>query len=128
VILDEPLRDKWGGVAAAPVFRKIGEQLLTCYKTNIRENPAGEEGHPDADMRVKLASAPAIEAPSTAEAEDDRIPDFRGMSIREVLKRSQEKGLDIQIIGSGWATMQRPAAGRPAPESRLCTVTFSTGS
>ena len=43
VILDEPQRDRWGGVAAAPVFKNIGEQLLTCFKTNIRENPAPEE-------------------------------------------------------------------------------------
>ena len=56
------------------------------------------------------------------------IPDFRGMTIREVLKKSKEKGLEIQIIGSGWATAQQPAAGRPAPENRLCTVTFSIGS
>ncbi len=32
------------------------------------------------------------------------------------------------IIGSGWATAQQPAAGTPAPENRLCTVTFSMGS
>ncbi len=129
VILDEPQRDKWGGVAAAPVFRKIGEQLLTCFKTNIRGNPAIEEEKPGVDMNVRLASAPApLAAQETMDADDPRIPDFRGMSIREVLKKSKEKGLEIEIIGSGWATAQRPAAGHPAPETRLCTVTFSTGS
>ncbi len=46
VILDEPQRDKWGGVAAAPVFKNIGEQLLTCFRTNIRENPPWEEEKP----------------------------------------------------------------------------------
>jgi cell division protein FtsI (penicillin-binding protein 3) len=50
------------------------------------------------------------------------------MSIREVLRKSKEKGLDVQIIGSGWATEQKPVAGRPSPENRLCTVTFSIGS
>jgi cell division protein FtsI (penicillin-binding protein 3) len=129
VILDEPQRDKWGGVAAAPVFRNIGEQLLTCFRTNIRENPAIEEEKPGVDMKVRLASAPVpLAVQETLDADDARIPDFRGMSIREVLKKSKEKGLDVEIVGSGWATAQRPAAGLPAPENRLCTVTFSTGS
>lgn len=128
VILDEPQRDRWGGVAAAPVFREIGEQLLTRFKTNIR-NPIQEEEKPGVDMKVKLASAPAPQAvQAPMEADDTRIPDFRGMSIREVLRKSKEKGLDVQIIGSGWATAQKPAASHPAPENRLCTVTFSLGS
>jgi cell division protein FtsI (penicillin-binding protein 3) len=129
VILDEPQRDKWGGVAAAPVFRNIGEQILTRFKTNIRDNPLPEEEKQGVDMKLKLVSAPAPQAIQVSMEEDDtRIPDFRGMSIREVLRKSKEKGLDVQIIGSGWATEQKPAAGRPAPENRLCTVTFSLGS
>ncbi len=127
VILDEPQRDRWGGIAAAPVFKEIGEQLLTRFKTNIR-NPIPEEEIPGVDMKLKLASAPAPQVQSSVEEDDTRIPDFRGMSIREVLRKSKEKGLDVQIIGSGWATAQKPAAGHPAPENRLCTVTFSLGS
>ena len=112
-----------------PVFRDIGEQILTRFKTNIRDNPLPEEERPGVDMKVKLVSAPAPQAVQASMEEDDtRIPDFRGMSIREVLRKSKEKGLDVQIIGSGWATAQKPAAGRPAPENRLCTVTFSIGS
>jgi cell division protein FtsI (penicillin-binding protein 3) len=129
VILDEPQRDKWGGVAAAPVFRDIGEQLLTRFRTNIRNNPILEENNAGTDMKLKLATAPAPQAAQASIEEDDtRIPDFRGLSIREVLKKSKEKGLDVQIIGSGWATAQKPAAGHSAPENRLCTVTFSLGS
>jgi cell division protein FtsI (penicillin-binding protein 3) len=129
VILDEPQRDKWGGVAAAPVFRDIGEQLLNRFKTNIRNNPLPGEEKPGVDVKLKLASAPALQSVQASMEEDDaRIPDFRGMSIREVLRKSKEKGLDVQIIGSGWATAQKPVSGQPAPENRLCTVTFSLGS
>jgi cell division protein FtsI (penicillin-binding protein 3) len=129
VILDEPQRDRWGGVAAAPVFRDIGEQILTRFKTNIRDNPLPAEEKQGVDMKLKLVSAPAPQTVQASTEEDDtRIPDFRGMSIREVLRKSKEKGLDVQIIGSGWATEQKPAPGRTAPENRLCTVTFSIGS
>lgn len=124
VVLDEPQRDKWGGVAAAPVFRQISEQLLTSYKTNIRPNVATAYGPPE--MKVELATAP--QPPAPLEEEEDILPDFRGMSIREVLRKSQERGLEVKVVGSGWAVGQQPAAGRPVPKDRLCVVTFSKGS
>jgi cell division protein FtsI (penicillin-binding protein 3) len=49
------------------------------------------------------------------------------MTIRDVLRKAKEKGIEVRVIGSGWATAQQPAAGLPAPENRLCTVTFSMG-
>ncbi len=130
VVLDEPQRDRWGGVAAAPVFKNIGEQLLTCFRTNIRRNPEPVEEKSLGDgMKVKLVSVPAPLAGRTgAETDDTRVPNFRGMTIREVLKRSKENGFEVRIVGSGWATSQRPAAGMSAPEDRLCFVTFGMGS
>ncbi|MBU4074272.1 MAG: PASTA domain-containing protein, partial [Proteobacteria bacterium] len=129
VILDEPQRDKWGGVAAAPVFRNIGEQILTRFKTNIRVNFAPDEEKTADDMKLMLISAPAPLANQTAlEGDEAAVPDFRGMTIRDVLRKAKEKGIEVRVIGSGWATAQQPSAGLPAPENRLCTVTFSMGS
>jgi cell division protein FtsI (penicillin-binding protein 3) len=129
VILDEPQRDRWGGVAAAPVFKSIGEQLLTCFRTNIRENAAPEEiKSVGGDMKVSLASAPKALTDTGTDADETVMPNFRGMTIREVLKKSKEKGIEVRVIGSGWATAQHPAAGIAAPENRLCTVTFGMGS
>jgi len=137
VVLDEPQRDRWGGVAAAPVFKNIGEQLLTCFKTNIRENPIGDtlpQGVPGRqpvsdDMKVRLASAPTPAlGRSETETDETAVPNFRGMTIREVVNKSKEKGIEVRIIGSGWAIAQQPAAGMPTPNGRLCTVTFGMGS
>jgi cell division protein FtsI (penicillin-binding protein 3) len=129
VILDEPQRDKWGGVAAAPVFRNIGEQLLTRFKTNIRETPFRDEEKPGLDMQVRLVSAPApVLAAASDETDESDIPDFRGMTIREVLKKARQKGVEVRIVGSGWAIAQKPAAGVPVAANRLCTVTFGKGS
>jgi cell division protein FtsI (penicillin-binding protein 3) len=129
VILDEPQKDRWGGVAAAPVFKSIGEQLLTCFRTNIRENAAPEEGKPVSDdMKVRLASVQGALTDARTDTDETVVPNFQGMTIREVLKKSKEKGIEVRLIGSGWATAQQPAAGMPAPEGRTCTVTFGMGS
>lgn len=130
VSLDEPQRDRWGGVAAAPVFKNIGEQLLTCYKTDIRRNPEPEPERPLVDeMKVRLVTNPEPFADTTTEEMDDTaIPNFLGMTIREVLKKSKEKGIEIRVVGSGWAISQEPASGMAIPGDRLCTVTFGMGS
>ena len=128
VVLDEPQRDRWGGMAAAPVFKNIGERLLTCFKTNIERNPQQEDLYPrDKDMEIKLVSAPAS-LTSFTENEESAMPNFSGMTMREVLKKSKEIGIDINIIGSGWAAGQKPLAGTPLSKDSICTVTFTTGS
>ncbi|MEI7672626.1 MAG: PASTA domain-containing protein, partial [Deltaproteobacteria bacterium] len=119
------------------VFKNIGEQLLTCFKTNIRDNPIGDtlpQGVPGRkpvsdDMKVRLASAPTPTlSRSETETDETAVPNFRGMTIREVVNKSKEKGIEVRIIGSGWAIAQQPAAGMPTPNGRLCTVTFGMGS
>ncbi|MCK7471536.1 MAG: penicillin-binding transpeptidase domain-containing protein [Desulfomicrobium escambiense] len=63
VILDEPQRDKWGGVAAAPVFKNIGDQILNCFKTNIRETPVFEQ---EKTNKVQLISTSQALVPGQA--------------------------------------------------------------
>jgi len=117
VILDEPKRDRWGGVAAAPVFKNIGNQMLSF--TPYREDdflPVREEG-------VKLVSANETFAPPTEE-EESVMPDFRGMTIKEVLKKAKKRGIEVSIRGSGWAVKQEPQAGTPIGDYPYCEVYF----
>ena len=80
-------------------------------------------------MKVRLASRPgAAHRPVGNGDRRDRRAELPGMTIREVVKKSKEKGIEVRVIGSGWAIAQQPAAGMPAPEDRLCTVTFGMGS
>jgi len=81
----------------------------------------------ESPARLRSRTAHRAGAPEAPESDDALVPDFRGMSIREVLKKSKEKGLEVRVSGSGWATAQQPAAGNRLPEDRLCTVTFSMG-
>ena len=131
ITLDEPQRDKWGGVAAAPVFKKIGEQIVTCYKTNIHENPftVPEEDTLYKNPKIKFVSTPAIiSRQSDMDTNDEPfMPDFRGMTIREVLKKANEKDIEIKVVGNGWAVSQEPKPGTSLKGSRSCIVSFSSG-
>jgi len=122
VILDEPQRDKWGGVAAAPVFKSIGEQILNCIKTNIRVTPIFE---PDKQSKMQLVSAQETIAVRVAENNDESVmPDFRGLTIREAMKKAKAKSIELKVSGNGWAVRQYPQAGRVLGEDRVCRVEF----
>jgi cell division protein FtsI (penicillin-binding protein 3) len=131
VILDEPQRDKWGGVASAPVFRNIAEQILTCFKTHIRDNPIYEqEHHVDPTMKIRrVAAEPVMGAPGSVgdHPEESVMPDFRGMTIRDALRTARERGIELRVAGNGWAVNQAPAPGVVIGEPRYCSVFFSPG-
>jgi cell division protein FtsI (penicillin-binding protein 3) len=131
IVLDEPQRDKWGGVASAPVFRNIAEQILTCFKTHIRDNPVYEqEDTIDRNVKIRrVAASPVMESPNNDgdSTEESVMPDFRGMTIRDALRMARERGIELRITGNGWAVNQAPAPGVVIGEPRYCSVSFSTG-
>jgi cell division protein FtsI (penicillin-binding protein 3) len=122
VILDEPQRDKWGGVAAAPVFKSIGEQILNCFKTNIRETPIFEQDQAD---KVQLISAQETIVAHSVDNDDESImPDFRGLTIRDAMKKAKARSIELKVSGNGWAVRQSPPAGRILGEDQVCNVFF----
>ncbi|MDI6777059.1 MAG: penicillin-binding transpeptidase domain-containing protein [Syntrophales bacterium] len=132
VTLDEPQRGKWGGVAAAPVFKNIGEQMVTCFKTNIRgvspSFPILEEER--INGRFELVSTPAMmtdDAVGETAGDESVVPDFRGMTIREALKKARERDVELNVRGNGWAVNQEPPPGVSIRDHRSCTVSFSAG-
>jgi len=131
VVLDEPQRDKWGGVASAPVFKRIGEQMLTCFKTQIRENvlPVPKENVPGGEKIRLVATVPQHGLPGQpASAPDDAVmPDFRGLTIRDALLKAKGRSLDLKVVGNGWAVSQDPGPGAPLAKNRTCTIAFSSG-
>jgi cell division protein FtsI (penicillin-binding protein 3) len=130
VILDEPQRDKWGGVASAPIFKNIAEQILTCFKTNIRENPIYEQEKIIQERKIKLVAAdPAMDHREHDQnpLDESTMPDFRGMTIRDALRMAKERGIELQIAGNGWAVSQVPAPGVAIGEPRYCRISFSAG-
>jgi cell division protein FtsI (penicillin-binding protein 3) len=125
VMIDEPKRDKWGGVAAAPVFKHIGEQILRCYDGNAADVFETQEEAPKS-QKIQLVTAKE-ELDIETGSDEMLMPDFRGMSIKRVLKLARERGIGLNAVGSGWAVRQEPSPGIPIGDKATCTVVFSTG-
>ncbi len=131
VVLDEPQRDKWGGVASAPVFKNIGEQILNSFKTNIRDQHQIEEKGivPKKEILQLVSTPPALpwQGGMENEPQEAMMPDFRGLTIRDALRKAKGKSIEIKVLGNGWAVAQEPMPGVPLSTFRSCTITFQTG-
>jgi cell division protein FtsI (penicillin-binding protein 3) len=127
VVLDEPEVNRWGGAAAAPLFKRVSEQILRCSNSSmeVREVAAGEKD----EMTQIIQASTAEDIITYRDIGDDKsvIPDFGGMSLREVLRIAQSRGIEIRTAGSGWAVNQKPSPGIPIEGNQPCYVLFNRG-
>ena len=131
VVIDEPKGVAYGGLVAGPVFREVGSWSLNHLRVNpqsdlLAMSEAKPENRP-LDTFQDVTKNPA--SPALAEIADQLqeglVPDFRGMGMREVLKKGRSVGLEVFLEGSGLAVNQIPDAGSPIDSVRTVKVSFN---
>jgi cell division protein FtsI (penicillin-binding protein 3) len=141
VSIDEPKGDYYGGAVSAPVFREIMGQSLAYLKVAPDTTLVAKEAHEkkpektlsqeekqnnpkikdkSKEKNIELAEDTLPEESVTgeppnneAELHDNSVPDFRGLSVREAMRRAQSKNYKLEIRGSGICNRQEPQAGNP---------------
>ena len=110
VMIDEPKGKAYGGLIAAPVFSRIASQSLRY----MRVMPTEKVRRP-----VMSTIAEVIDTPITPYADvqlqghdEPQMPDFSGMSYRQVMQMMQKSGLNIKLKGSGRVVAQSPQPGK----------------
>jgi len=158
VALDSPVHEHEGGLVAAPIFKRIAQQVLAyldvprdvpltsprLLRASDRKQmetdgaslgdftPVDFSSQPDQPSKVSQESKPK-EASSAAtvavdEGGDIRVPDFSGMTMRDVTEACLRLGLDPVLAGSGLATNQAPRAEARVRRGAKITVQFDTRS
>ena len=147
VVIDEPVGRYHGGEVAAPVFKRVADQVLrylaappdapgyTPRYTHQEERPEPPrrpvpEFPPQPPQPAYIpASAPAV-AGSYGGPERPfggvRVPDFYGKPLREVTEEALRMGLRLQSAGSGVAVEQSPPPGAGVSAGSSVQVRFST--
>lgn len=140
VVFDSP-QPYHGGEAAAPVFSAIARQILLLRHITpteampqvVEKNRAVKEDPTSyVDFRGVIAQSPTVgkaveEEPSSAVTiyADGApvVPDFRGKSMKAMLRECERLGLVLEPSGSGIASEQSPRPGaRIAPGGRVRVV------
>jgi cell division protein FtsI (penicillin-binding protein 3) len=151
VSLDSPVGLHEGGQVAAPVFKRIAEQVLpyldvprdvpigprvlqASYKSHEAEESATLEDFTPVDFEAQPDQPPAKEksaelaAPSVTVALDEggdiAVPDFHGKTMRDVTEVCLRLGLDPVLVGSGLAVDEMPASGAKVRRGAKITVRF----
>jgi cell division protein FtsI (penicillin-binding protein 3) len=110
VIVDEPKRTPYGGVAATPIFQRIAEELMQYLGVPPTEEAFGR--------KLTLAQAPRTKRQKAKEQKFalHRMPDLRGLSMREALARLEREKVRVRLAGSGMLVGQRPHPGAALKE------------
>lgn len=106
VLLDEPEVNVYGGVVAAPVFRRIASGALRHLGV-VPEKPevffpAGKEDL----LRVEHRIGDKLKLTT-----DQEVPDFVGLSMRAAIAKARASKLRVELRGNGYVVKQSPAPG-----------------
>jgi cell division protein FtsI (penicillin-binding protein 3) len=117
VALDEPRGEVYGGILAAPVFSRIVEQTLRYLRVAPTQplEDASRTARPSSPPPREVAPALLSEMPPVPTqngAPQSRMPDFKGLTARDVLALMARSGLNLRIEGYGRVVRQQPAAGQ----------------
>jgi len=120
-LVDEPEAKKYGGLVAAPIFREVGAWSLNHLRVlpDVRMARAEEavESAPSRNSGSSLHVEVTQEGPGL-------VPDFRGQTMREVLRGGQSLGVRVAVDGTGLAVAQTPEPGSPLNKVSQVTVSF----
>lgn len=130
VMIDEPKGHIYGGLVAGPVFKEVGSWAMNHLR--ISPNPSllnhtkiqSAQAHvkPENGAKPQISSESALPLPYRLQVA--QLPDFTGLGMREVLKRSRALGLKVCLEGSGLAVKQNPDPGSPLKTVQSVTVNF----
>jgi cell division protein FtsI/penicillin-binding protein 2 len=154
VSLDSPVGEHEGGQVAAPVFKRIAEQVLpyldvprdvplspkliqAAYQRNEMEDDSSLSDFAPVDFSAQPDQAPAAqnsekkaETPKPTvtvaldEGGDIAVPDFQGKTMRDVTEMCLRLGLEPVLVGSGLAVDVAPASGAKVRRGAKITVRF----
>ncbi len=122
VMVDEPRKSIYGGVVAAPAFRRINQRLACYYNyppaagathlamNRLEEDKSGLSG-PGPKARKEKAGVPAEAGCGTENPGTRVMPDLTGRSIREALALVSRYRGRVKISGQGRIAAQRPEPG-----------------
>ena len=119
VAMDEPERTPYGGVAAAPIFRGIAEELMQYMGVSPTEGDFGKT--------ITLTQAPHRKKQRANQQHfaRHRMPDLRGLSMRQAVAQLEEEKVRIRLAGSGILVSQRPNPGIALTEGSEVFLKFA---
>jgi cell division protein FtsI (penicillin-binding protein 3) len=120
VTIDEPKGHVYGGLVAAPVFSRIASQSLQYMKASPTQPVNQKEPLPSvkqilAEFSVQAPAKRIATAANQPSSGGPQMPDFLGLSYRQVMEVMEDRGLNVSFKGHGQVVEQSLPSGVPIP-------------
>jgi cell division protein FtsI (penicillin-binding protein 3) len=126
VVINEPRKAQYGGVVAAPAFRRIAEQTLYCL--NVPPDKM-EKGATLAAGRPTPGQGPAVQPaayePTESAGDSGLMPNLAGLSLRAALDQLRDLPCSLEVRGSGRVVGQSPEPGRNLGRIKTCRLVLA---
>jgi cell division protein FtsI (penicillin-binding protein 3) len=126
VVVNEPEKGFYGGLVAAPTFRRIAQQALHALQVppeRIKERSekvvSFDNGLPS---RPSLVALQPVAYSRTKHNQSMVMPDLTGLSLRAALNRLKNFAGSLDIHGSGRVVGQNPEPGRNLSTVDSCSL------
>lgn len=146
VLVDEPTKNQYGGVVAAPVFREIASRAITYSGAIVPDatSQAEKDDKPDKDKGrqrglklsrldvpflakedVQTSRPPSMQQPGHLAKASSRVPDVKGKMVRNAVELFARAGIVPELKGTAraWSGRARRRA-RPGPRKEKTSLTF----
>ena len=121
VVVDSPRTSIYGGAVAAPIFQRIADATLRYLGVPPSIDPA-----PPVLVARDDAPPPAAPAPMLTPVTDlppGTMPDVRGLSAREAMRRLASI-CSARLTGDGFVVDQEPEPGTALAEPQACALSL----
>ncbi len=116
VVIDEPKGEFYGGEVAAPVFKRIAEEVLP-YMGVLPQDASIKEVHVKIerkgieirDSKKDISNSKYVK--KIVDKEGFSLPSFVGKTMREALQQGWSLSLNLHVVGSGRVVSQEPVPG-----------------
>jgi cell division protein FtsI (penicillin-binding protein 3) len=119
VAIDEPQENHFGGIVAAPVFKRVAETTLDYL--SIHREPKPDATPP----RLEPVDAVRTPRPSVA-AFDGTMPNLLGLSLRRAAQALGGCDCDLRIEGHGYVVAQQPSPGSVLARASAVSLTLDS--
>jgi cell division protein FtsI (penicillin-binding protein 3) len=117
VVIDSPALNKYGGLAAAPIFQRIADAALRQYAVPPTLNApppilvARGEDRAEVPTSGPAGVAEVVTVAAQEPTQTGVFPDLRGMSARDAIRTLARIGVTPRLRGAGLVIDQQPEPG-----------------
>lgn len=136
-ILNRPLTDSArNSMCRAPALKglPVDSAMRVCAAMHLVAELSGngdrvEKQSPAAGKALRTGGVVRLSAGERAPSPSVKVPDVRGLSLRQAVLRLRGLRFQVQVEGNGFVRAQKPAGGQFVKEKSVCRLTAGvTGS